>query len=336
MELKLGKIILILGILFIMLFSGCTTLNKNNTKQMDSLILRLADNHVKDYPTVKADELFADLVYERTNGEIKIDVYSQGQLGDEESVIDQVKFGVIDLARISIAPLIDIDKNMGVLALPYLYRDKTHMFRVLDGSLGDKFRNSLLSNQIYGLAWYDAGARNFYNSVREIKSPEDLQGLKIRVQEMESMKDYIKNLGAISVPMVFSEVFGAIQTGVIHGAENNWSSYVSTSHNSVAKYITIGEHIRIPELIIINKITYNNLTKEQQEIIEDCAKEAAIYQREEMEKEEQKAREVAMKYGSIITKLSNKEKELFKEKAMPLYESFQEQKDIIDEILNIR
>lgn len=316
-----------------LLLTSCSVKKENNLQE-NQIVLRLADNHVKDYPTVKADSLFAELVYERTEGQVKIVVYPEGQLGDEESVIEQVQFGVIDLARVSIAPLVDIDEGLGVLALPYLYRDKEHMFKVLEGELGDDFRKSLISNQIYGLAWYDAGARNFYNSIKEIKVPDDMKYLRIRVQEMDLMKDFVRNLGATPVPMVFSEVFGAIQTGIIDGAENNWPSYISTSHNAVAKYITIGDHIRIPELVIINKITYDRLEPKQKEIIEQCAKEAAIYQREEMDKEEDKAREIAIENGSIITILTTAERSLFKDKALPIYESFESQKDIIDKIIN--
>lgn len=335
MMLKFFKKAIVLSILCIFL-NGCTYQNGGINANDNQIILRLADNHVKDYPTVRADRLFAELVYERTNKQVKIIVYPEGQLGDEESVIEQVKFGVIDLARVSIAPLVEVDEKLGVLTLPYLYRDKEHMFKVLDSSLGDDFRQSLASNQIYGLAWYDAGARNFYNSVKEIRVPDDMKYLRIRVQEMDMMKDFVRNIGAIPVPLVFSEVIGAIQTGIIDGAENNWPSYVSTSHNLIAKYITIGDHIRIPELIIINKITYDRLSEEQQQIIEECAKEAAIYQREEMGKEVEKARETAIENGSIITTLTIAERELFKERALPIYESFKSQKDIIDKIINTK
>lgn len=333
MNFKSFKVTILLFIILCVLLTSCT-IKKENNVQENQIVLRLADNHVKDYPTVRADRLFAELVYERTEGRVKIIVYPEGQLGDEESVIEQVKFGVIDLARVSIAPLVEIDENLGVLALPYLYRDKEHMFKVLEGPLGDDFRHSLNNNQIYGLAWYDAGARNFYNSIKEIRVPDDMNYLRIRVQEMDLMKEFVRNLGAIPVPMVFSEVFGAIQTGIIDGAENNWPSYISTSHNVVAKYITIGDHIRIPELIIINKITYDKLTKEQQQVIEECAKEAAIYQREEMAKEEEKARDIATQNGSIITTLTKAERELFKDRALPIYEAFESQKDIIDKIIN--
>lgn len=335
MMLKFFKKAIVLAILCIFL-NGCTYQNGGINANDNQIILRLADNHVKDYPTVRADRLFAELVYERTNKQVKIIVYPEGQLGDEESVIEQVKFGVIDLARVSIAPLVEVDEKLGVLTLPYLYRDKEHMFKVLDSSLGDDFRQSLASNQIYGLAWYDAGARNFYNSIKEIRVPDDMKYLRIRVQEMDMMKDFVRNIGAIPVPLVFSEVIGAIQTGIIDGAENNWPSYVSTSHNLIAKYITIGDHIRIPELIIINKITYDRLSEEQQQIIEECAKEAAIYQREEMGKEVEKARETAIENGSIITTLTIAERELFKERALPIYESFKSQKDIIDKIINTK
>lgn len=330
----------LIGILVILFVIGCNRKIDNNkdisTQYNGELILRLADNHVKDYPTVRADIKFAELVEERTNGQIKIKVFSGGQLGDERAVIEQVQFGVIDLARTSISPLAEIDKKLGALMLPYLYRDREHMFAVLDGSLGDEFRNSLISNNIYGLAWYDAGARNFYNSKREIKSPEDMKDLKIRVQETELMMDLVSHLGAIPVPMVFGEVYGGIKAEVIQGGENNWPSYISTAHNKVAKYITIDEHIRVPELIVINKLIYDKLTKEQQQIIEECAKEAAVFQRDEWCKDEKKASEIAVQEGSVITILTPEERERFKAAVMPIYDDFESQKDIINQIINTR
>lgn len=331
-------IFLILTILIVVLV-GCTQnkeeTNGKNTKSEIQVVLRLADVHNEGYPTVMADKEFARLVEEKTNGRIKVEVYPDGQLGDEKAVVEQVQFGAIDITRTSLSPLTEIQKKLSVLMLPYLYRDKEHMFTVLDGEIGQEFLEGLQEINMLGLAWYDSGARSFYNSKREINSVEDLKGLKIRVQQSELMFDLVEVLGASPTPMSFSEVYSAVQTGVIDGAENNWSSYLSTSHYKVAKYYTVDEHTRVPEMLLISKLTFDNLSQEDQEIIKEAAKEAAIFEREEWAKAEQEAEKKIIENGNIITRLKSKED--FQDAVAPLYDKYgAEYKELIDRIINTK
>ena len=210
------------------------------------MVLRLGETHVADYPTTRGDLEFSRLVEERTGGRIRIEVYHGKQLGEEKAVIEQVQFGAIDFTRVSISPLAAFAPAFDALQMPYLYRDEDHMWKVLNGPIGEEFLNSLEPADFVGLCWYDSGARNFYNSRREIKSVADLKGLKIRVQESKLMMGLVSALGAVPTPMPFGEVYSALQTGVIDGAENNWPSYFSTSHYEVAKYFTLDGHTRVP------------------------------------------------------------------------------------------
>jgi tripartite ATP-independent transporter DctP family solute receptor len=282
------------------------------------IVMRLAETHRADYPTTRGDMEFARLVNERTNGRIKIDVYHSSQLGEEKAVIEQVQFGAIDFTRVSISPLAAFAKQFDALQMPYLYRDADHMWKVLNGPIGEEFLQSIEKANFVGLCWYDSGARNFYNSKREIKSPADLKGLKIRVQQSELMMNMVAALGAIPTPMPFGEVYSALQTGVIDGAENNWPSYISTSHYEVAKYYTVDEHTRVPEITIGSKIVLDKLSKEDQAIIKKAAKDSMPYQIAEWKKEEKIAEEKARKAGCIITVLpSNAE---FQAAMKPLYD----------------
>lgn len=146
-------------------------------------IFTYAENQPKDYPTTKGAEKFADLVGERTGGRIRIRVFSGGQLGDEVSVMDQLQFGGVDFARLSVMPMGEMVPKFKVLQLPYIYRDSTHMWKVLDGEIGREFMADLKGSGMVGLSWYDAGARHFYNSVKPIERLEDLRGMRIRVAE---------------------------------------------------------------------------------------------------------------------------------------------------------
>ncbi|WP_236932680.1 TRAP transporter substrate-binding protein [Geosporobacter ferrireducens] len=342
MKLKKLSSLLLAGVLSIGALAGCATPAKDQgtaqdqPKEQKAIVLRMADVHSEDYPTVRANKKFAEIVEQETNGRIKIEVYPSGQLGDEKATLEQVQFGAIDFIRTSIAPLAEFNKDLEVLMLPYLYDDRDHMFKVLDSELGDSFLNGLKDNNMVGLSWYDGGARNFYNSKKEIRSPQDLKGLKIRVQESKLMMDLVKSLGASPTPMAFGEVYSAIQTGVIDGAENNYPSYLSTSHLEVAKYYTLDEHTRVPEMVLASKATIDKLSAEDQAIIMEAAKQAAEFERDEWFKEEQKSEAAAIEKGSIITKLTAEEKKAFQDAVKSIYDQYADRKDIIEQILNTK
>lgn len=304
-------------------------------KPKEVVTFRMAEVHPEGYPTTMADREFARLVEERTDGRIKIEVYSGGQLGDEKSVTEQVQFGAIDFARLSLSPITEFEKSLNVLMLPYIYRDKEHMFQVVDGPIGDKLLVELEKSGLIGLSWFDAGARNFYNSKREIKSPDDMKGLKIRVQETKLMMDLVSSLGSSPVAMAFGDVYSALQTGVIDGAENNWSSYDTTHHYEVAKYFTVDEHTRVPELILTSKMVIDKLSTEDQEIIKKAAREAAEYERIEWEKAEEVSKQKVIDAGCTITYVESNA--AFQEKVMKLYEEFGKgYEDLIQEIINTK
>lgn len=288
-----------------MALTGCGGNTSSSSGSGDKIVLRYAENQVKDYPTTQAAQKFADLVKEKTNGRITVEVYDSGQLGDEKSVIEQVQFGGIDMSRVSLTPLSEFSRNLMALQFPYLYRDSEHMWKVLDGDIGKELLKSTEDSGIVGLSWYDAGTRNFYNSKHEIKSLADMQGLKIRVQESSMMMDMVKALGANPTPMPYGEVYSGLQTNVIDGAENNWPSYESTSHYEVAKYYVVDEHSRVPEMQIISKQTMDKLSADDQKIIRECAEESAKYERQLWAEREKASEEKVRAGGAVITRLSD-------------------------------
>ncbi|MDK2799579.1 MAG: hypothetical protein PWP27_849 [Clostridiales bacterium] len=297
----------------------------------EQIVLRLGETHPADYPTTLGDKEFARLVEERTNGRIKIEVYHGAQLGEEKAVIEQVQFGAIDFTRVSLSPLAEFSKKMNVLQLPYLYRNADHMWKVLNGPIGDEFLKSIEDANFVGLTWYDGGARNFYNSKRPIKSVADMKGLKIRVQESKLMMELVKALGASPTPMPYGEVYSGLQTGVIDGAENNWPSYDTSSHYEVAKYYTLDEHTRVPEILIASKMSMDKLSKEDQEIIKQAARDSQKLQREEWAKKEKESEKKVRDAGCEIIELESNEE--FQKAVAPLYDEFAgDYKDLIQKI----
>lgn len=285
-------------------------------------IFSYAENQPSDYPTAQGARRFAQLVEERTDGRIRIKIFPEGELGDEESVIQQLQYGGVDFARISVMSISDRIPMMNVLQLPYLYRDSSHMWKVLDGEIGQKFMDALGDYDLKGLSWYDAGARHFYNWVRPIEKLEDMRGLKIRVAQSQLMEAMVAALGAKPVELDYSNVYAALETGEINGAENNWPSYETMRHYEVAPYITEDAHNRIPEMQIMSAATWNRLSPEDQEIILTCAKESAQYQRELWAKQEEESRAHLSKGDCVITQLSEEEHGRFRRAVMPLYQRF--------------
>ncbi|MCR4822919.1 MAG: TRAP transporter substrate-binding protein [Treponema sp.] len=301
--------------------TGCNK-EKKAAPEAKKMVLRYAENQAQDYPTTQAAYKFAELVEQKTNGRIHIDVYHGGQLGDEKAVIEQLQFGAIDFTRVSLSPLSEFEKSLNVLQLPYLYKDAAQMWRVLEGDIGENFLKSVDKAGLIGLSWFDAGARNFYNSKKAVTKLEDLKGMKIRVQESKLMMGMVAALGASATPMAYGEVYSGLQTGVIDGAENNWPSYDSVSHYEVAKYYVNDEHTRVPEMQMVSKITWEKFSPEDQAIIKECALESAKLERELWAAKEKASEEKVKAAGSVITELEPGEKEKFQAAMAPLYTQF--------------
>lgn len=335
MKIKIVRVILC--IIMIGVFIGCIKKKQIQTSdQIPEFVFSYAENQAKDYPTTLGGYKFAELVKERTNGRIKIIVQAEGVLGNEKDVIEQIRFGGIDFGRISLSQLSAFIPVFNILQMPYLYTDAKHMWQVLDSEIGDSFLNVTENMDMVGLSWYDAGARNFYNSVRPIHSLEDIKGLKIRVQESALAVDIVEALGAIAVPIAYDEVYSGLERGIIDGAENNGPSYESAGHYKVAKYYTINEHTRVPEIQLCSQATWNKLTPEDQEIIRSCAQESALYERELWIEREKNLQEITSQSGVQMVELSVAEKARFQAAVAGVYEKYcAEYMDIIATIIEI-
>lgn len=329
MKIKIRKC----GLLLIFLLLCVIFWKVQNRKTVPEYVFSYAENQDADYPTALGAEYFSELVEERTGGRIRILVQSGGQRGEESEVVDQLRYGGVDFARVSLTELTDDLEELNVLQMPYLYRDSAHMWEVLDGEIGDAFLKAVDQLELVGLSWYDAGARNFYTADGAIRKPEDLAGKKIRVQDSALMADLVKCLGAEPVQEDFSEVYSLLERGLVQGAENNWPSYEKRQHYEVAGYYTLDEHMRIPEIQLCSRHTWEKLSKEDQTIISECARESAVYQRGFWQEQEKKSEELALEFGVQVIRLSEEEKEKFRQATEPLYQIYcQDQKKLIVKI----
>ncbi|AWT57658.1 TRAP transporter substrate-binding protein [Mycolicibacterium smegmatis] len=267
---------------------------------------RLAETHPENYPTTLGDKRFADLVRERSGGRIDIQVYAGGRLGEESDIIEQVQLGVIEMTRVSSAPMAEFAGPMGLFGLPFIFDDADHMWRFLDAEDGGrKLLGELDRAGFKGLCYFDPGARSFYTTDRVITTPEDVRGLKFRVQQAAVIMDFISALGGSPTPMNYGEVYSSLQSGLLDGAENNAPSYFTASHYEVAPNFTLDEHMRVAEILIVNRSVWEDLPTEDQNLLQQAAFDAVPYQRkkwnEQVDADMQKLREA----GVTITRVDD-------------------------------
>ncbi len=296
------------------LFSG-----GSSQAQPKPMVMRLAETHPQDYPTTKGDYEFARLVKERSNGRIVVEVFHSKQLGEERAVIEQVQLGAIDMTRVSISAVSAFVRDLDAFQLPYLYRDAAHMWKVLDGPIGQEILKKHEASNFVGVGWFESGSRNFYTK-KQVKTVGDLKGMKIRVQQAPLMVGMVEALGAVATPLPYGEVYSALQAGVVDGAENNWPSYLTTSHFEVAKYFIVDEHTRVPEITVGSKKVFDKLSKEDQALILKAMKDAQPYQFKLWVDFEKVAEKTVKEKGSTVTQVSPAEKQKFVDAMKPLYD----------------
>jgi tripartite ATP-independent transporter DctP family solute receptor len=269
-------------------------------------VFKLAEIHPQGYPTELADEEFAKLVNKYTNGKYKIDVFPGGSIsGDEKVVIEQVKINAVSIARVSSGALGGFNAQLNVFSLPYLFDSSDHMWNFLLGSYGQKMLSDLAPSGFMGLCWYDGGARSFYANY-PLNSINDLKGKKYRVQSNQLMIKMVEAMGASAVAMAAGQVFSAIQTGVIDGAENNAPSLISFNHYQVAKYYMLDEHLRLPEVLFMNIGAWNKLSKDDQAAFKKAAAETIAFQRKAWAAYEVEATNKIKAEGEIIVEVKDK------------------------------
>ncbi|MEM1162424.1 MAG: TRAP transporter substrate-binding protein [Pseudomonadota bacterium] len=276
--------------------------------------------HVDGYPNTIAMDKFAELLAEKTDGEITLQMFHGGTLGSQPDAIEQVRLGALEIGNFNLGPIGPIAAEANVVSLPFIFKDVPHMFRVLEGEGGEAIAEGMAAKGLVPLAWYDAGARSFYNGEKAINSPADVEGMKVRVMNNDLYSGMIAELGGNPSPMAFAEVYQALKTGVVDGAENNWPSYESTGHFEVAGFYSLSQHLIIPECICINADVYNALSDEMKTAVREAAQESAALQRQLWAEREAASREKVEAGGVVTNEIADKAP--FQDAMAPVYESY--------------
>ena len=288
------------------------------------VVLKASDVHPEGYPTVAAVESMGKKLEKATNGRLSVQMFPSMQLGGEKEAIEQAQVGAIALARVSVGALGPVVDDLNVFNLPYVFRNTAHMQHVIDGPIGqellDKVSNS--GKGLVGLAWMDAGARNFYDTKKPIRNLADLKGQKIRVMGNPMFVEMANSMGANGVPLGYDQVFSSLQTGVIDGAENNPPSFVFDNHYQVAKYYTIDEHLIVPEMLVMSKKIFDSLSKDEQADVKKFSREAQLEERKLWEVYEQQALDKAKKAGIQIIQVSAADKKAFQAAVKPVWDKY--------------
>lgn len=276
--------------------------------------------HKPDYPNTVAMDKFGELVAEGSGGEITLKMFHSGVLGNQPDAIEQVRIGGLAIGNFNLGPIGPIAPEANVVSLPFIFKDMGHMHRALDGEAGDQISAGMAKKGLIALAWYDSGARSFYNTKKPVTSPADIVGMKVRVMNNDLYSGMISAMGGNPSPMAFAEVFQSLKTGVVDGAENNWPSYETTGHYEVAGFYSLSQHLIIPECVCINADVFNALSQDDQDMVRSAARESAVLQRELWDVRAKSSREKVMAAGVKFNEIPDKSE--FQAAMKPVYDKY--------------
>ena len=287
------------------------------------LALKASDVHPAGYPTVAAVESLGKKLDAATQGRLSVQMFAAMQLGGEKEAIEQAQVGAIQLARVSVGTLGPVIDELNVFNLPFLFRNTAHMQKVIDGPIGQELLDKVTNNDkagLIGLCWMDAGARSVYTIKKPVHTIADLKGLKIRVIGNPMFVDMMNALGGNGVAMGYDQVFSALQTGVVDGAENNPPSYVFDNHYTVAKYYPLTQHLIVPEILVFSRKTWDTLSKDDQVLVKKFGREAQAEERDLWNKYEAAALDKAKAAGNEIIDVADKKP--FQDAVKPVWDKY--------------
>ena len=309
-------IFLITLVLSVLVASGCSKKSDN------SGITKLKMGHALDteHPVHKAMVFMAEKLKEKSGGKVIIEIYPGEQLGSESELIEQVQLGLLDITKVSTAPMESFVPIYSVFSLPYIFRDSTHFWTVMEGPIGKKLLEAGQSKGFKGLCYYDAGSRSFYTKEKPIMNPDDLTGMKIRVMNSNTSMQMVETLGASPTAISWGELYTSLQQGVVDGAENNPPSFYRSGHYEVCKHYSLDEHTMIPDIVMMSTVTWNKLSPEIQQIVQEAADESVVYQKQLWKEDSEEALKIVQEGGVTIY---HPDKAPFREKVKQMLASYE-------------
>lgn len=332
-----------LSLLFVLIFTltliGCGGQQAKTTQQGGEkasqtqnnqvYTLKLGHDMMPDTPFQKSALRFKEIVEQKSNGKIKVEVYPAQQLGSAREMIEGLQLGTIEGVLLPTAKFGGFDQRLTLVDMPFLFPNEEVLWKVLDGPIGRELLDNLKSIGLKGITFYAEGFKAFTNN-KEIHKPSDFVGQKIRVMEAPVIIAQYKAWGANPVPIDYAEVYNALQQHVVDGQENPLLSIVAMKFYEVQKYVILSEHAYLSYVLVLNDKWYSSLPKELQDVVFNAGLEAAKYQKQLMAEAEKGYIDTIKKFGTIVYSLTPEEKEEFRKASQPVYEQF---KNVIGEDL---
>ena len=302
------------------------------TERLKVTRIKLAHGLDITHPVHRGMVYLSERVSEMSEGNMMIDIYPSQQLGTERQCLELLQIGSLGMTKVSAAVLENFAPDLKVLGIPYIFRDIDHAHQVYDGPIG---RDLLVEGEKYwlkGLCFYDAGSRSFYTKNKPVLNPDDLKGLKIRVQESVTAMNMIKNLGGAPTPISWGELYTALQQGVVDGAENNPPSFYTSRHYEICGYYSLNEHTTIPDVLLISTIVWDTLSEKEKDMLEAAVKESVYFQRKVWYEEEQYALQQVVDAG---VQIFYPDKEPFMERTREMQEAYSDDESLMQFIYRI-
>lgn len=317
--------------------AGCANQGPENSAQAtkeNPLVISLPHNMSETHTVHIALQGFADEVYERTDGRIKINIYPNAQLGSENDVAEQLMAGVVQMTKVSAPVLATYDAGYNTFGLPFLFDDEDSYYKVMDSQQMEDFFLSSEANKFVGITYFTSGQRSFYTKDTPIRTPADLKGLKIRVQDMKSQTEMVKDLGGTPVAMAYGDVYTALQTGIIDGTENNETALTTGKHGEVCKYYSYSEHTMIPDMLVMSSKTWEQLAPADQEIVLSAARNATQKHKQSWAEAVEKAKTEA-ENDMGVEFIYDVDKQAFRDDTASMVQDYAKKYPRVQEVLNI-
>ncbi len=283
------------GIAFLlMILTGCGA--------GETRVLKLAHALNVNHSVHKAMVLMGEELTKISDGKMKVEIYPSQQLGSERECLELLQIGSLDMTKVSVGVMENFAPKMKVLGLPFLFRDRAHVFQVLDGPVGQQLLNDGKQYWLQGLGYYDAGSRSFYTKDRPVEAPQDLEGLKIRVMESVTAIQMVNSLGGSPTPISWGELYTSLQQGVVDGAENNPPSFYLSRHYEVCKYYSLDEHTTLPDVLVMSIHTWDKLNDQEKKWLTEAVNRSILYQRELWAQSEKEALDAVVAAGVTVTR----------------------------------
>lgn len=305
-----------IGILLVLLAIGYGFSIRGGQRRVR--VLRLAHSLNTRHPVHETMVYMADRVKEKSGGRMIVQIFPNEQLGTEKESIEALQLGYLALTKTSTAPMESFVPRLQIFGIPYLFRDSEHFWKVVQGPIGKELLEAGAEKGLKGLCYYDAGARSFY-AKKPIHSPEDLKGMKIRVMKSVMSMQMIETMGGSPTPISWGELYTSLDQGVVDAAENNPPSFETSRHFEICKYYILDEHVRVPDMLVISTRVWNDLSDEEQRILQEAVDESVEYNRTLWARAEKKSLEKVQEAGVTIIR---PDKKPFQEAVRPMWEKY--------------